>query len=293
MITDSRYAATLKHPDVEEHIDLWFYRPMGFRLALLGERLRWTPNVISVISIFLGIGAGLLCYPADWHWNLLGIMLLVMADICDSADGQLARMTKQFSRLGRILDGASGDIWFVCIYVSICLRLTPDWGWTVWALAAAAGFCHSKQAALADYYRQFHLFFVKGKAGSEWDDARQVADEYSRLRFADAPLYTVFMWFYRNYTGSQEAVTPRLQTFRRQLQQQPLDENSRSALIAESRPLMKWCNALTFNWRAITLFTALMSGMPWLYFVAELTVGNVLYIYLWRTHERMCRRYTH
>lgn len=292
MITDSRYAATLKHPDVEEHIDLWFYRPMGFRLALLGERLGWTPNVISVASIFLGIGAGLLFYPADWRWNFVGMLLLVLADVCDSADGQLARMTQQFSRLGRILDGASGDVWFVCIYVCICLRLTPTWGWYIWVIAAIAGFMHSRQAALADYYRQFHLYFVKGKAGSEWDDAAQVDAEYRALCLADAPLYKVFLWFYRNYTRAQESVTPRLQAFRAQLRRQGASAETTASIIAQSRPLMKWCNVLTFNCRAITLCVTLMVGEPWLYFMAEIVLGNVLYFYLWYRHERMCRRYT-
>lgn len=291
--SDSRYAASLKHPDVEETIDMWFYRPMGFGLASIGEKFGWTPNFISILSIFLGIGAGVLFYPADWLLNLMGMSLLVMADICDSADGQLARMTKQYSRLGRILDGACGDIWFVCIYVSICLRLTPEWGLWIWILASVAGLSHRYQACLADYYRQFHLFLVNGKNGSELDDSRQIIDEYNQLRFFDAPLYKLFLWFYKSYTLAQESYTPRLQALRRRLMGQ---EGTASAvlgaaafdqLVKGSRPLMKYCNILTFNCRAITLFVALMLGMPWLYFAVEIIVGNVLLLYLWRNQERI------
>lgn len=293
MIADKRYTTTLKHPDVEEHIDLWFYRPWGFRLALLGEKLGWTPNFISVMSILLGVGTGLLLYPNDLSCNLIGIALLVFADICDSADGQLARMTGQFSRLGRILDGASGDAWFIAIYVCICLRLMPEWGYWIWVLALSAGWCHSRQAALADYYRQFHLFFVKGKSGSELDDARQIDEEYRRLRFKDAPLYKVFLFFYRNYTRNQEAVTPKMQVLRKRLQIATTKDQALYDGFAEgSRPLMKFCNMLTFNCRAITLFLSVLVGMPWLYFVVELTIGNVLYIYLRQTHERLCEKFS-
>ncbi|MBR0037817.1 MAG: CDP-alcohol phosphatidyltransferase family protein [Bacteroidales bacterium] len=291
-----RYAQTLKHPDTEEPIDLWFYRPLGFRLAQLGEKLHWTPNFISVVSIFLGIGCGLLCYPSDWRWNLLGIGLLIMADICDSADGQLARLTGQYSRLGRILDGASGDIWFITIYVAICLRLMPDWGIWIFVLAASAGFCHSKQAQLSDYYRNVHLFFAKGKNGSEWDDARQVVKDYRAVRFSEAPLYKVFLWFYKNYTQAQEAMTPQLQIFRKRLSEQyagkPVPPELSARFREQSRPLMKYANILTFNCRAITLFVALMLGSPWLYFVVELTLGNVLLLYMWVRHERICRSFT-
>ncbi len=310
-----RYASTLKHPDTEEPIDLLFYRPVGYRVALLGEKLGWTPNMISVASILFGVACGLLCYPSQWQWNLLGIGLLVLADICDSADGQLARMTHQYSRFGRILDGASGDLWFIAIYASICCRLFPQWGVWIWMLAAAAGFCHSKQAQLSDYYRNIHLFFAKGKNGSEWDDARCTDQTYRSIRFADAPLYKVFMWFYRNYVKGQETMTPKCQKLRTLLQQRyqenPVAGNcdgnpaqNADKIAAEagspeyadlcqrfrtgSKPLMKYTNMLTFNCRAIVLCLTLLAGMPWLYFVVELTVGNALFCYMWLKHERLC-----
>lgn len=286
-----QYQASLKHADVEEPIDLWFYRPLGFRLALLGARLGWTPNFISVISIFLGVGCGLLCLPDDWRLNLLGMALLVLADICDSADGQLARLTRQFSRLGRILDGACGDIWFVTIYVCICLRLTPEWGIWIWVLASCSGFSHRLQAAMADYYRTFHLFIVKGRAASEHDDAAAMRAEFKRISFSKEPLYKVFMWFYCTYTTEQERRTPQLQQLRKRIADmgETLDAQFCAAFRERSKPLMKYCNILSFNCRAITLFISLMVGMPWIYFVVELTVGNALMFYLTTTHERICK----
>ncbi|MBQ0056723.1 MAG: CDP-alcohol phosphatidyltransferase family protein [Bacteroidales bacterium] len=290
-----RYAQALKHPDVEEHIDLWFYRPMGFRLALLGEKLGWTPNLISVISIFLGVGCGLLLYPADWRLNLLGMLMLVLADICDSADGQLARMTRQYSRLGRILDGACGDIWFITIYVCLCLRGDALLGPYIWLIASLAGLSHRQQASLADYYRNVHLFFVNGKKGSELDDSRQVATDYSQISFSKEPLYKVFMWMYHNYTVAQEKLTPSMQRLRLALAERyadsPIPNSLSEAFRKESKPLMKYCNALTFNWRAITIFVTLMLGVPYVYFIIEITVGNLIYWLLRRRHERICVKF--
>ena len=78
--------------------------------------IRDRPNAVTIASIFLGVAAGVLFYYNDLWLNVLGMFLLVWANSYDSADGQLARMTKQFSRIGRILDGISGDLWFVTIY---------------------------------------------------------------------------------------------------------------------------------------------------------------------------------
>ncbi len=161
------YRKSLKSMDTEEHIDLAFYRPIGFMWARLAARVGVTPNAITIASIFLGVGAGI----------LIGMLLLVWANSFDSADGQLARLTKQYSRLGRILDGLSGDFWFAAIYIAIVLRenqavpLFESHLWIMWAMAIAAGICHARQASMADYYRQFHLYFLKGEEGSELDNA--------------------------------------------------------------------------------------------------------------------------
>ena len=68
------------------------------------------------------------------------------------------------------------------------------------------------------------------------------------------------------------------------------EEGFWQSLRQQSLPLMPIANALTFNCRAITLFIALMLGMPWLYWAAELTIFNALCIYMVCRHEAMCRK---
>ena len=108
----SGFKDSLKSMDTEETFDLIFYRPIGYAWACMAKKLGVTPNAITIASIFLGVGAGVCFYFNDLWINILGVFLLVWADSFDSADGQLARMTKQYSRIGRILDGLSGDFWF-------------------------------------------------------------------------------------------------------------------------------------------------------------------------------------
>ena len=289
-----QFDASLKHPDVEETIDLWFYRPLGFRLALLGKRFHWTPNQITIASIFLGIGCGLLCYPEAWWLNAVGVFLLILADICDSADGQLARLTHQYSQLGRILDGAAGDVWFITIYLAIFFRLFPDWGWWGLALGLAAGLSHRQQAALADYYRQIHLLMTKISSGSsqtvsEFTTSWQERQKLDALSLRRQPIETVFQWFYVGYIVFQEGRTPHWQKFRNRYAATLTPEMAESFRL-QSRPLMPIANALTFNCRAIVLFVSLMIGLPWLYWVAEITVFNGLYLYMNRQHETICRQ---
>ena len=116
--------ASFKSMDTEEFLDIHFNRPIGYVWALFFNRFGVHPNVVTVLSIFLGIGAGVMFYYPDIKHTIAGIFLLMWANHYDSCDGQLARMTGKKTRWGRMLDGFAGDIWFFAIYFAICLRLT-------------------------------------------------------------------------------------------------------------------------------------------------------------------------
>lgn len=297
------YRRSLKSMDTEEGIDLAFYRPIGYMWARLAARFGISPNAITIAAIFLGIGAGVLFYYPHLWINVAGILLLIWANSFDSADGQLARITKQYSRIGRILDGLCGDFWFAAIYIAIILRentFSPFFSghtWILWVTAVITGMCHTKQAAMADYYRQFHLFFLKGEDGSELDSAGQLCKQLheSHITWRSHFWRRLSMTVYLAYTRQQEATAPAMQGLRRELHRRFPDGNIpqgfREDFRRASLPLMKYTNILSFNWRVITLFTTLFIGQPWLYFVAELTVFNALLIYMIVRHERICNTF--
>ena len=287
--------ATLKSLDTEEFIDIHFYRPIGYRWALLFNKLNVSPNSVTVASIFIGIAAGICFYFQSLAINIVGMLLLVWANMYDSADGQLARMTGKKSALGRILDGTAGDLWFISIYAAICLRLTPEgWGIWIWLLAATTGFFHSKQAAMADYYRNIHLLFLKGKSGSELSRSPQLKENFKKMKWRDGFIYKLFEAFYINYTVGQEAWTPRFQEMMNIIREKydgQAPEWFRTAFRAKSLPLMKYTNMLSFNTRVIALFVSLFINMPWLYFLFEITVLNAMLLYMIRRHERVCAEF--
>lgn len=293
------YRDSLKSLDTEEHIDLYFYRPLGFAWAKLAAKLGVTPNVITVASIFLGIGAGVAFYFNNIWINIAGMLLLIWANSFDSADGQLARLTHQYSRLGRILDGMAGDLWFASIYVAICLRenytseFFLDHPWLIWVIAVVTGICHATQAAMADYYRQFHLFFLKGESGSELEKSENLDDTLKSLSWKKDFWRKLTLTFYTGYTRNQERRTPAMQALRQELSEKwpgEIPMSFRRAFRRASLPLMKYTNILSFNWRSIALFVAIFAQMPWLYFAFELVVLNILLIYMVCRHEAICRK---
>ena len=214
--------ASFKSNDTEEWLDVHFTRPIGLVFALFWNKLGVHPNVITILSIFLGIGAGICFYYTDlWH-NVAGVLLLMFANFCDSTDGQMARLTGKKTLIGRMLDGFSGDVWFFCIYVALCMRMQNQpipgmeqtWGIWIWVLGAIAGFlCHSPQSSLSDYYRNIHLFFLKGKSGSELDNSEQQRKVFEQMKADKDWLGCLFFYNYANYCRSQEKRTPKFQRF--------------------------------------------------------------------------------
>lgn len=296
-----QYRASLKSSDTEEHIDLAFYRPIGFAWAYLFRKLGVTPNAVTIASIFIGVGAGICFYFNDLWTNVVGMLLLVWANSFDSCDGQLARMTGNYSPLGRILDGLSGDLWFVAIYAAICARVDATMPWwsehplLIWIIAAVTGFCHAKQAAMADYYRQFHLFFIKGQSGSELSRTGQLRRQYAAVPWKGHFWRKAVMSVYLGYTQQQEALTPQMQRLRATIVRIypdgviPKDVSERFRAL--SFPLLKFTNFLTFNWRTIFLFISLFIGLPWLYFAVELTLFNIVLAYMVVRHEHICKEF--
>ena len=298
--------ASFKSEDTEEWLDVHFTRPIGLAFALMWQKLGVHPNTITILSIFLGIGAAWMFYYTDLVHNVIGVMLLMLANFCDSTDGQLARLTNQKTLIGRILDGFSGDVWFFAIYFALCCRMMPQfmpatnmkWGIAIWALAFVAGImCHSPQASLSDYYRQIHLLFLKGKSGSELDTSKQQKNNYLK---ASQEKNAVMRWMskaffynYANYCRSQEKRTPAFQKLKKELTDRYGDLDNipndlRKEFLNASRPLMKYTNILTFNVRAICIYVTCLLNIPWVYFLIEIIPLTCLYVYMHRRHEHIC-----
>ena len=191
----------------------------------------------------------------------------------------------------------------ISIYFFLCLRLTPQtapwgspWGVWIWLVAAWSGFhCHARQCALADYYRNAHLYFQKGDAGSELDSYDQQRALMKSLPWNRREWFRkIYLYFYANYTRGQERQAPAFRRFYLLMQErhpEGVPQAWRDRFRMASRPLMKYANILTFDARVIVLFASLFAGLPWLFFVFEIAVLEPLRFYMRHVHESFCRRF--
>lgn len=315
--------STYKSGDTEEWLDVVWTRPIGYQWARFFNHFDVHPNTVTVLSIFIGVASAYFFTFGSWRmagmegliYNIIGVLLLAWANFYDSADGQMARMTGKKTQLGRILDGAAGDVWFSFLYHSLFFRFyqyhDAEFAWlgiennerntliadsifyvAIWV--SGIGF-HARQCGLSDYYRQIHLFFLKGKAGSELDSSEQQKKIYKETPWKGNVIYKLFLLTYISYTRGQEKQTPQFQRLMQNLREkygatENIPQSFRDEFRSLSLPMMKWANILTFNTRAITFYVSCLLDIPWLYLVVELTLFTWLYLYMRFTHERFCKR---
>jgi hypothetical protein len=286
----SRVAATYKAREVEGALDVYFYRPLGFRLAEFFAHLKMTPAGVSLLAGVCGVIAGHLYFYRDLSINIAGMVVHVCANALDNADGQLARLTQQESRKGRIIDSVADHLVFASVYVHLTLRYVFEGASpAIWLLALGAAISHALQGAAADYYRTAFLYFTGG-ARTEIDSSSELCSDYRKLSWRQRSWDKLLLALYLNFTLQQELLAPRLkklcETANTALHGQIpgwLEERYRDA----AGQTLKWWRLLMTNTRMLVLFLLLFIGQPVYYFWFELVPLNVLFVYLIARQEKM------
>ena len=283
----SQIRSTYKSGETEEFLDVYFYRPIGYVFAVVSRSMRLTPNAVTFIGAFIGIIGGHLLYYESRTINLIGILLLLICEAMDSADGQLARMTGKFSKAGRVLDGIGDNLKFVSIYVHITLRMMGNSGaWWLFGIALLSGLSHSTQSAIADYFRTSYLHYVVDPTKGDIESLEAVESHYQSLSWTHSFFDKLVGRLYLNYTRQQNLFVG---TYRKLFFRctgwygQTIPAWFGELYRHYNQKQIKYYNILTTNTRMIVLFIAVIIHHLWLYFSFEMTALNLLLVYvLWK-----------
>jgi phosphatidylglycerophosphate synthase len=178
------YKKSLKMKEVEEVFDLVFYRPIAFLFVRTVYNTEITPNIISIAALFMGITAGCFYSLGQPVYFKIGALFYLAFNILDCSDGQLARLKKTGTPVGRIIDGISDYIATIAVYLGIAVgfayRSPKPYFWLLMLLFA--GLSNIIHGIFVDYYRSRFLYYVK-RGGSNFEkDIEEFRKEYELIR---------------------------------------------------------------------------------------------------------------
>jgi 1L-myo-inositol 1-phosphate cytidylyltransferase / CDP-L-myo-inositol myo-inositolphosphotransferase len=96
-----------------------------------------TPNVMTLVSVAIGLVAAPFFLSASAAYQLAGALLFLTHSIVDGCDGELARLEFRESRVGALLDFWGDNLVHVAIFGAIAVGWSVQAG-TVWPLIVGA-----------------------------------------------------------------------------------------------------------------------------------------------------------
>jgi phosphatidylglycerophosphate synthase len=269
---------------VEEWADRRFFRPVGWRIAHALLPTRISADAVTLASLVLGVLAGHLFWYHSARINAAGVLLFIVSDILDSVDGQLARLRGTSTRMGRVLDGLADGGRFLSLYGHLAARLYAS-GWGLWggwggvALAIAALFSHSYQAAAVDFIRQAYLRFAVG-GGDELDIPEQV-------RSGGGSFWErISAWVYGDYTRRQAWLFPRTTALARVYAGREVPASLRRSWAERQRWVVQGCAWIAQNIRFLLLALTAVPHWPAAYCWIVVGPLNLVLVVLILAHER-------
>jgi len=204
------YKKSLKMKEVEEIFDLILYRPLAFIFVKTIIRTNITPNHLTFAAIIMGIIAG--CFYSQGIQNcfIAGGIFYLLFNVLDCSDGQLARLKKNGTHTGRIIDGIADYIAVISVFIGVGIGYAaksenPAFWWTMLALAGLSNIIHS---VLVDYYRNRFLDYVLERKNMFEEDLDDYKKEYEAVKNDKSKWLTkIIIRIYLKYMEFQGSIT--------------------------------------------------------------------------------------
>lgn len=249
--------------EIEDPTNLYFIHPIAAWLVPIFARLGLTPNLVSLTGMGCGILAGFAYYGYHAPWcAVVGFLLMLCWHVMDGADGQLARLTRTYSELGKVLDGICDYVTFTAVYVGLALAMASRLGGWVWWVVVLSGLAHALQSAVYEMQRQDYNFLGLGRQSAALPQMQTKPKGFAgHLHHIYARIQ---VW------GAGGAVGFRRQFFSLLAAHPDQADALRAAYRRDFAPVVRRWGILGANYRTLGIFIAAIIKLPILYFFFEI-----------------------
>jgi phosphatidylglycerophosphate synthase len=210
------YKNSLKMAEVEEVVDLLIYRPIAFLLVISIYKTKIRPDHLTLAALVMGIVAGFYYSSGTAEGCIAGSISYLLFNILDCSDGQLARIKRNGTKIGRLLDGIADYIAGIAVYTGIAIGFSNNPGQPsgMVILLAIAGVSTIIQESLVDYFRTRFLDIVLKRQDTFDEGMEEYRKEYAELKKQKGRwfskiivlIYLVYSQIQRNLTARRKKV---------------------------------------------------------------------------------------
>jgi phosphatidylglycerophosphate synthase len=273
----------------EDRFDRYFNRPLAAPLARRFAAAGLHPNTVSVIGLGVGVIAG-------WFWQfrtlepaLVGAGLLIVATVLDNTDGMVARLTGKTSEFGKVLDGVCDNFVFGSIYLFSCVAMWSQespfgqpYGALSLILVLLGAISHSHQSAMTDFYKMEWKFWLLGSDSARYRERTALLQEADTKR----GLHRIFLKLLAGHARSQARLAPTRLALLAEWEPRRGDPGFERRYAARNGGPMRGWFLLGPNWHLFLVMVFLLLGRMDLYFLAMMTVWNLILLLTVRAQAR-------
>lgn len=278
------YKKSLKHLIFDETLTLYILRPIAFIIVKLLYPTNVTPNQVSFTAILLGLISAFFFSLGTLNGFIVGGILYFFILVLDCVDGMIARLKKNGTPVGRIIDGFADYSIGILVYFGMGIGLDrgivpiefPISHWWLLVIAAASHIVHSM---LVDYYRAEFMAHGLGKDTSTWEANQKFKEELTVIKHEKGRIFDKFLIaLYLGYS--------RLQLF--ELKEK--EEFNKDQYFQKNQLLIKLWFWIGPTAHIFVLIIAAILFRPGIYFIYTIGVANIYMIILWIIQVKVKQR---
>jgi len=279
------YRKSLKHMVFDETLTLYILRPIAFIFVKMLYPTNVTPNQVSLMSIIVGMLSGYFFSRGDVTSYFVAGILYFFCLVLDCVDGMIARLKKNGTPVGRIIDGFADYIVGISVYIGLGIGFTKGivnidfWPYSPMILLVIAAASHIFHAMIVDFYRVEFMSHGLGKVTSVWEEKRIFTEEMDRIRhmpgkWLDKILITVYLGY------------SHLQIFRLDKQ----EHYNRKAYFKSNKLMILLWFWIGPTAHVFVLILAAILFRPIVYFAFTIGLANIYLLVLWIIQVKIKQR---
>lgn len=187
----SEYKNSLKKIEAEELLDILFFRPLGFIIVKAFYALPLTPNHYSLMAFISGLISAVFFFlnrsSLDQTYGAIFFLLFAVLDCCD---GMQARLKKNGSPLGRVIDGLVDWSINSAVYLALTFGALKEGQILYACLFFFSGVTKAINSGVYDNQLMEYISFSEGKTDFTNNEIEQIKIELKK----DLPPFDRFAW---------------------------------------------------------------------------------------------------